>query len=277
MRIVLVDSGIGMLSTAAELRRLRPDAHLVLSMDPDHMPWGQRDATEITERALAGARAAGPADAVAVLCNTASVYGLEALRTVFEPAVPVIGTVPAVKPAAAHGAPFAIWSTPATARSDYQRSLIDRFADGLAVTSVACSGLADAIEAADPEATRAALRAAAKHTPADVRGVVLGCTHYDLVSAQITEEVGPTVELFTAAAPVAAQILRRLELPPRVGSAPTGSLTVLASGRPTSLPTRALRYPAGVFLAGEEQDDVTRADPLEDPPRAACREGTPHG
>lgn len=268
-----------MLSTAAELRRLRPDAHLIMSMDPDHMPWGQRDATKITERALAGARAAGPADAVAVLCNTASVYALEALRTVFEPAVPVIGTVPAVKPAAAQGAPFAIWSTPATARSDYQRSLIDRFANGLDVTSVACSGLADAIEAADPAATRAALRSAAERTPADAHGVVLGCTHYDLVSTQIIEVLGRPVELFTAAAPVAAQILRRLELVPQVGSTPTGTLTVLASGYPASVPARALRYPAGAFLdcAVGGPGDTPATDRCGDRRRSPCHEGTPHG
>lgn len=213
------------------------------------MPWGQRDVREIRERAVAGARVAGTADAVALLCNTASVYALEALREEFEPAVPVIGTVPAVKPAAARRAPFAIWSTPATTRSDYQRGLIEEFASGLAVTPVACPGLADAIEAADPEATTAALRSAAERTPADAQGVVLGCTHYDLVSARIPEALGRPVELFTAATAVAAQILRRLAITPRVGAAPTGEVTVVASGRAATMPERALTYPAGAFLS----------------------------
>ena len=100
MRIALVDSGIGMLSTAAALRVARPDADLFLSMDPDHMPWGPRTPDEIVARALAGARAAQEAagdaalDAVVVPCNTASVHGLAELRAEFEPDVPVIGTVP---------------------------------------------------------------------------------------------------------------------------------------------------------------------------------------
>lgn len=41
MKIALMDSGIGLLAAAAAVRRLRPDAELVLSSDPDGMPWGR--------------------------------------------------------------------------------------------------------------------------------------------------------------------------------------------------------------------------------------------
>ena len=82
MRIALVDSGIGLLSTAAALRRIRPDADLILSMDPDYMPWGPRSVPEIVARALAGARAVldEQPDAVVVACNTVSAVALKALR-----------------------------------------------------------------------------------------------------------------------------------------------------------------------------------------------------
>ncbi|MYW27885.1 glutamate racemase, partial [Streptomyces sp. SID2119] len=68
-----------------------------------------------TARALAVARAAAALrpDALIVACNTASVHALPALRAALEPALPVIGTVPAIKPAAAGGGPVAIWATPA--------------------------------------------------------------------------------------------------------------------------------------------------------------------
>ena len=39
MRFALINSGIGLLAAAAELRRLRPDADLVLAMDPDGIPF----------------------------------------------------------------------------------------------------------------------------------------------------------------------------------------------------------------------------------------------
>ncbi|MDX6332278.1 MAG: glutamate racemase, partial [Streptomycetaceae bacterium] len=112
MKIALVDSGIGLLAAAAALRRLRPDADLVLSSDPDGMPWGPRTPEDVTAHALACAEAAaeyGP-DALVVACNTGSVHALPALRAALEPAIPVIGTVPAIKPAAAAGGSVAIWA-----------------------------------------------------------------------------------------------------------------------------------------------------------------------
>ncbi len=126
VKIALMDSGIGLLAAAAAVRRLRPDADLVLSSDPDGMPWGPRTPADVTEHALAEARAAAAhrPDALIVACNTASVHALPALRAELEPGIPVIGTVPAIKPAAAGGGPVAIWATPATTGSPYQRGLI---------------------------------------------------------------------------------------------------------------------------------------------------------
>ena len=256
MRIALVDSGIGMLSTAAALRAARPDADLILSMDPDHMPWGPRTSAQIIERALAGARAAagyGPPDAVVVPCNTASVHSLEALRAEWEPRIPVIGTVPPIKPAAEHGPPIAVWATQATTASTYQRDLISRFAGGAEVAAVACTGLAEAVEGADPDAIAAAVAYAVDRTPRGVRGVVLGCTHYDLVGDAIAAALGGPPPagpvLFTAAQAVAAQALRRIGAEPEPDAPRTGAVRVLASGRPADLPAAALTYPAGRALA----------------------------
>ncbi|MGG7613858.1 glutamate racemase, partial [Streptomyces sp. ZG43] len=58
MKIALVDSGIGLLPAAAAVRRLRPDADLVLSSDPDSMPWGPRTPEDLSAHALAAAEAA---------------------------------------------------------------------------------------------------------------------------------------------------------------------------------------------------------------------------
>ncbi|MBE2998547.1 aspartate/glutamate racemase family protein [Nocardiopsis sp. HNM0947] len=253
MRIALVDSGIGMLSTAAALHAARPDADLFLSMDPDHMPWGARTPDAVIGRALAGARAAwdaaGGLDAVVVPCNTASVHGLARLREVFEPSVPVIGTVPAIKPAARSGGPIAVWSTVATTRSGYQRRLVETFAQDIEVTPVACAGLAEAVESADPREVADAVSYAAGLTPGNVRAVVLGCTHYDLVGEEIVGALGQDVALHTAAHAVAAQALRRVGDLPHHGR--PGRVRVLASGRPAELPAAALTYPAGRSLMAQ--------------------------
>lgn len=244
-----------MLSTAAVLRAARPDADLILSMDPDHMPWGPLSPDDVVARVIAGAVAAadtvpgGAPDAVVVPCNTASVHSLVPLRSRFEPEVPVIGTVPPIKPAAENGGPIAVWATVATTASRYQSDLIERYAPEGRATPVACAGLAEAVESADPDRVAAAVAYAAERTPAGVQGVVLGCTHYDLVDDEITAALGEGPRLFTAAHAVAAQTLRRLGAGPAPDAEPTGTLRVLSSGRPSDLPKAALAYPAGRYLA----------------------------
>ncbi|WP_460061850.1 glutamate racemase [Streptomyces sp. YKOK-I1] len=254
MKIALMDSGIGLLAATAAVRRLRPDADLVLSLDPDGMPWGPRTPQDLTARAVAVAEAAAAhrPDALIVGCNTATVHALPALRARLEPGIPVIGTVPAIKPAAAGGGPVAIWATPATTGSPYQRGLIEEFAGGVTVAEVPCWGLAEAVEHADETAIASAVAAAAALTPADVTTVVLGCTHYELVADRIRAAVQrpgrPPLVLHGSAGAVAAQALRRIGAPPEPGTTGLGSVTVLLSGREGGIPQPALAYAEGRLL-----------------------------
>ncbi len=331
MRIALLNSGLGLLAAAAWLHRLRPDADLVLAMDPDGLPWGSRTPADIAQRSLSCARAAAAyqPDVLVFACNTGSVHALGALRAEFEPKIPVVGTVPAIKPAAASDM-IAIWATAATTGSAYQRQLISEFAASARVTEVACPGLADAIHAGDEPAARVAVSDAAARTPTDCRAIVLGCTEYEL-AADLIGSALPGIALFGSAAAVAAQTLRRVAAAngaghecdsafapfpshdfshaqsfrspgdfstrhdsstsladsrnsprapgaapssgtadgggaaadgpgaapssgtaPDSGTAPSlgvGTLHVLLSGRPSSLPAAALRYPEGRLLA----------------------------
>jgi glutamate racemase len=258
VKIALMDSGIGLLAAAAALRRLRPDADLVLSSDPEGLPWGPRTPEDVTARSLACVRAAMAhrPDALIVACNTASVHALPALRAELEPGVPVIGTVPAIKPAAATGGAVAIWATPATTGSVYQRGLIAEFAGGAHVTEVPCPGLADAVQYADDAAIEAAVAAAAALTPQDVRAVVLGCTHYELVGERIRAAVRPhggaELTLYGSAGAVAAQALRRIGAEPAPEAEPTGGLTVILGGRESALPPEADRYAEGRALRASD-------------------------
>jgi glutamate racemase len=264
MRIALVNSGLGLLAAAAELHRIRPDADLILAPDPDGMPWGPRTPADIAARALLCARAAARfrPDVLVMACNTGSVHALEALRAEFEPEIPVIGTVPAIKPAAAAYGKVAIWATVATTASAYQRRLIAEFGGSAEVTAVACPGLADAIDAGDEPTTAAAVTAAAGQTPQGCQAVVLGCTEYELAADKIGVAV-PDAVTFGSAAAVAAQALRRV--PAELGTAGPGdprpgTVRVLLSGRPAGLPAAALCYPEGRLLAplvlAEDQEPI---------------------
>jgi glutamate racemase len=225
MRIALINSGIGLLAPAAALHRMQPDADLVLAPDPDGMPWGPRTPDDIADRALRCARATlrYQPDILVMACNTGSVHALDAMRAEFEPDLPVIGTVPAIKPATAAYQKVAIWATVATTASAYQRRLIAEFGGSADVTPVACPGLADAVDAGDRAATAAAVATAAASTPPGCEAVVLGCTEYELVAEQIREAV-PGAVTFGSAAAVAAQALRRIPAASWVASNGSGDL-----------------------------------------------------
>ncbi len=250
-KVALVDSGLGLLGFAAALLAARPDLDLVLSLDPDHMPWGSRSVEQVTERVLAGVDAAVPLrpDAVVIACNTGSVRALSTVRSRLEPAVPVIGTVPAIRPAAATGGRVAVWATPSTTGSPYQRGLIARFASSVAVQEVACPGFAAAVEAGDAAAVDAAIAAAAAATRPGTSAVVLGCTHYPLVRERIQAALPPGTAVLDSTDAVARQTLVRLaDRAPSAadrGADGPGGVTVLLSGRAGALPAAAAGYAAG--------------------------------
>ncbi|MFZ2176742.1 MAG: aspartate/glutamate racemase family protein [Rhodococcus sp. (in: high G+C Gram-positive bacteria)] len=254
MIVALIDSGLGMLPTSAWLRKLRPELDLILALDPEGAPWGPKPEQWVIDRVLMTVERSldHGADVIVLPCNTASVTALEHVRDFVGEDVPVIGTVPAIKPAAAVCESVAIWATAATTASRYQADLIDRFGNGSSVVGVACHGLADAIDRGDRATVSAAIASAVERTPGDVGGVVLGCTHYPLVAEEIAAQLPVGVRLFDSAEAVATQTLRRIDA---LGRAVTGdgTIEVFLSGRAGRLPASAGAFPAGRLLTGSAQ------------------------
>ncbi|NKY48645.1 glutamate racemase [Nocardia vermiculata] len=252
MIVALIDSGLGLLPTGAWLRKLRPDLDLLLQLDPEGAPWGPKPEQWVIERVLAAAGRSLDlgAEAVVLPCNTASVTALEHVRAAVGPQVPVIGTVPAIKPAAAACRSVAVWATAATTASRYQADLIARFGGTADVTGVACHGLADAIDRGDLAAVEESIARAAAQTPAGTEAVVLGCTHYPLVLDSIVAALPVGTRLFDSAEAVAGQTLRRIDALGRP-TAGTGAVTVYTSGRAGELPTGAAAYESGRVLGAD--------------------------
>ncbi|MFI7668800.1 glutamate racemase [Nocardia sp. NPDC049526] len=253
MIVALIDSGLGLLPTAAWLRKLRPDVDLLLQLDPDGAPWGPKPEQWVTDRVVAAAQSSVRlgAEVLVLPCNTASVTALDEVRAEVGPDIPVIGTVPAIKPAAAVCKSVAVWATAATTASRYQADLIARFGGDAKVVGIACHGLADSIDRGDLVAARESIARAAEQTPDDVEGVVLGCTHYPLVIDAIVAALPDGVRLFDSAQAVAAQTIRRMEAlgRPTIGN---GEVRVLNSGRPGELPTSAAAFESGRILGAQE-------------------------
>src|SRR3546814_11597748 len=125
------DSGVGGLSVLAPTRRLLPAAPLVYVADNGGFPYGTKTEAEIAARvpALLGRLVERYRPRLVVIaCNTASTIALAAVRSALD--LPIVGTVPAIKPAAAMSKPRAIGvpGTDATVRQPYLDRMSAHFA-----------------------------------------------------------------------------------------------------------------------------------------------------
>ncbi len=215
--IGLFDSGIGGMTVLREVRRLLPGEDLLYLADQARCPYGSRSPDEL--RAIAAACAAWliarGAKLVVVACNTASAAALADLRRHF-PETPFIGMVPPVKPAASctRSGVVGVLATPTTLAGDLLRDVIGRWAEGVRVIEQACPGLVEQIEegALDAPVTTALLRRYI--TPlldAGADTIVLGCTHYPLLSSQLRAIAGDDTLLIDAAPAVAQRVMHLLQ------------------------------------------------------------------
>ncbi|MGB8840389.1 MAG: glutamate racemase [Aliidongia sp.] len=193
--IAVFDSGVGGLSVADEIATQLPDAALAYICDNAFFPYGTKEEGELIERVdrvVSQAVAAIRPDLLVVACNTASTVVLPRLRSRL--AIPVIGVVPAVKPAAARSSKriIGLLGTPGTVRRAYTQDLIDRFAADCTVLRVGSTELVEMAEAllageapSLDEVTRVLVPffdgPAADHP--DV--IVLACTHFPLLTARL--------------------------------------------------------------------------------------------
>lgn len=211
--ILIFDSGIGGLSVVAPLRRRLPEAALVYACDNAMLPYGIRPDEWLVSRILAVCEAAVVVSQCATLvvaCNTASTLALDALRAHLR--VPVVGTVPAIKPAAklSRSRHIGLLATSATVGRPYTERLIREFAADCRVTRVAADPLVAqaerllAGEAPDPAVIREAL--APLWADPELDTVILGCTHFPLLRPQLLEALPSSVTLVDSSEAIARRV-----------------------------------------------------------------------
>ena len=194
--ILFFDSGVGGLSVVAPTRALLPTAPFVYAADSAGFPYGTKTEAEIAARvpALLGRLVERYRPRLVVIaCNTASTIALSVVRSALD--VPVVGTVPAIKPAAARSKTrvIGVLGTDATVRQPYVDRLSAEFASDCIVIrhgSAALVALAEAklrgetIDLDDIKAAIAGMFAAPGGDRIDT--VVLACTHFPLLDAELT-------------------------------------------------------------------------------------------
>lgn len=193
--ILMFDSGVGGLSVLAPTRALLPQASFVYVADNGGFPYGIRSEAEIAARvpALLGRLVERHRPRLVVIaCNTASTIALAAVRAALD--LPVVGTVPAIKPAAEQSKSrvIGVLGTDATVRQPYVDDLSARFAADCTVIRHGSARLVELAEAklrgepTDPADYHAVLAGLLGQPGGErIDTVVLACTHFPLVADEL--------------------------------------------------------------------------------------------
>ncbi|MDI6478436.1 glutamate racemase [Cronobacter dublinensis] len=219
LTILVFDSGVGGLSVYDEIRHLLPDLHYIYAFDNVAFPYGEKSEAFIVERVVeivTAVQARYPLALAVIACNSASTVSLPALREKF--AFPVVGVVPAIKPAArltANGV-VGLLATRGTVKRPYTHELIARFANECRIEMLGSAELVEIAEAklhgepvsleALPRVLRPWLR-----MPEPPDTVVLGCTHFPLLAEELLQVLPEGTRLVDSGAAIARRTAWLLE------------------------------------------------------------------
>ena len=228
--LLVFDSGVGGLSVLAPIRARLCSAPIVYVADNAGYPYGTKSAAEIEARvpALLGRLAERfDPELIVIACNTASTIALDAVRAALD--VPIVGTVPAIKPAAERSRTRAIGvlGTDATVRQPYVDRLSAEFAADCLVLRHGSATLVDLAEAklrgepADLQAYREVLSGLLDQPGGErVDTVVLACTHFPLVEVELAAAAPRPLAFVDGGAGIArrtAWLLREKSWPAKPG------------------------------------------------------------
>ncbi|MGB9094881.1 glutamate racemase [Erwinia sp.] len=217
--VLVFDSGVGGLSVYEELRQLMPDLHYLYAFDNVAFPYGEKSEEFIVHRVVEIVEAVTrryPLALVVIACNSASTVTLPALRTRFD--FPVVGVVPAIKPAArlTRNGIVGLLATRGTVKRPYTHELVARFASECKTEMLGSAELVELAEAklqgkpVPLEDVRRILQPWLRmKEPPDT--VVLGCTHFPLLNEELQQVLPEGTRLVDSGAAIARRTAWLLE------------------------------------------------------------------
>ena len=238
--ILFFDSGVGGLSVLGPTRKLLPTAPIVYAADSAGFPYGTKSEAEIASRvpALLGRLVERfQPRLVVIACNTACTIALDQVRAALD--LPVVGTVPAIKPAAesTKSDVIGVLGTEATIRQPYVDDLAVRFASQCTVLrygSPELVALAEAKLAGEPVSVDQVHEAASPLFKQDRGGeidtVVLACTHFPLLADEL-DQAFPGLSWVDGGAGIARRIAHLTREQPWPAEYP-GGISVFTGGPP---------------------------------------------
>jgi len=238
--LLFFDSGVGGLSVLGPTRELLPTAPIIYAADSAGFPYGTKSETEISFRvpALIGRLVERFRPRLAVIaCNTASTIALDHARSALD--LPIVGTVPAIKPAAemTKTGVIGVLGTEATIRQRYVDDLAEKFAshctvlrhgspDLVALAEAKLAGEAVSVD----EVRQAAVPLFEQDGGQRIDTVVLACTHFPLL-AQELEQAFPGLAWVDGGPGIARRIQNLTQEQPWPARYP-GGIAIFTGGPP---------------------------------------------
>ncbi|PUA29500.1 MAG: glutamate racemase [Cellvibrio sp. 79] len=221
LRVLVFDSGVGGLSVAREIQRRLPGLPLVYASDNGFFPYGTKGEMELIARVDLVIRrllALYPADILVIACNTASTLTLPHLRS--QLSLPIVGVVPAIKPAAklSQTGVIGLLATPATVARPYTHELIREYAPHSDVISLGSSELVEIAEqklrgeTIDENTIARIVAELMQREKAHLIDVlVLACTHFPLLKEELSKHLPPKIQLIDSGEAIARRVDYLLE------------------------------------------------------------------
>lgn len=215
--IGIFDSGIGGLTVVKELIKLLPKENLVYFGDTARVPYGTRSVKLIKQYALEDAAFLEQFNIklLIIACNTASAVAVELLKSAL--IIPVTGVIEPVVSAALEISKkkrVGVIGTTATINSQAYDNQIKNLKPEVKVYGQPCPLLVSLVEEGwvDEEITRLTIRKYLKPLlDKDVDTIILGCTHFPVLTQLIQDEVGPLITLIDSGQETARVVKNMLE------------------------------------------------------------------
>ena len=269
--IGVFDSGLGGLTAVREMRRLMPSENIIYFGDTSRVPYGGRSPEILLKYARQDVHFLRSFDikAVLVACGTVSTTALPQLQA--ENDLPILGVVePACRKAAAmtRNRRVGLIATAASVRSGAYERTLHRLDETIHVVSRACPLLVPLVENGRYQPGDVVIETVAREYLEPLRQegldvLILGCTHYPLLTDIIREIMGPEVSLVNAGAEsvhtLHDALARRQLLAPE---GPDRRCCVPVTGRrasarwPAASCRRSLRLPCGWWTSRDTEEAV---------------------
>lgn len=214
--IGIFDSGMGGISVLGELLRLMPMENYIYYGDSANAPYGVKSNEDLIDLSVSVTEflVGKGAKAVVVACNTATSAAVQVLREKFD--IPIIGMEPALKPAVEKTVKgrVAVMATEVTLREVKFVQLMTRLDADNPIDKVPCPSLVPMVEQGKikGDEVEAAIKACFAHVRmSEVRGVVLGCTHFVFLKEAVQRVLGDSVEIFDGNYGTANHLRNKLE------------------------------------------------------------------